>query len=81
MVETTITEGVAMLLKFMIICNLRTTQAMDSPEVDIMLVGSTTKEMLAITLQTKTNSSILSSYRIIRISGAMEDREDTQVVV
>ena len=86
--ETTITEGVAVLHKFMTICNLRTTKAMDSLEGDIMLVTITkeildtilTKEMLAISLQIITNNSILSS-RVIRISGAMVDREDTQVGV
>ena len=39
-----------------------------------------TKGMLAITLQIITNNSILFS-KVIRISGAMVDREDTQVGV
>ena len=54
---------------------------MDSLEVDLMLLDSTTKEMLAIILQTITNNSILTSSRTLRISGAMEDRGDTQAVV
>ena len=74
------TEGVAT-VKPMTTCNLRTMWAMDSPEGALMLEDFTTKEMLAIILKTIANISILTSSRTLRISGAMEDREDTQVVV
>ena len=87
-VEITVTEGVATILKSMTMSNPRTTKAMDSLEGDIMMDTITkeilhitlTKGMLAITLQIITNNSILSS-KVIRISGAMVDREDTQVGV
>ena len=72
----------------MTIPNPRTIKVMDNLEGDTMEVIITketlhiilTKGMLAITLQTITNSSILSS-KGIRISGATVVREDTQVGV
>ena len=74
------TEGVT-IVKPITSCNLRTMWAMDSPEGALMLEDFTTKEMLTIILKTIANNSILASSRTLRISGAMEDRENTQVVV
>ena len=82
------TEGVATILKSMTMSNPRTIKAMDSLEGDTVVDTITkeilhitlTKGMLVITLKIITNSRILSS-KDIRISGAMVDREDTQVRV